>query len=497
MEAAKLQFNYTLFKQLAFIFFIAFIVRAGTFYFFTQYNERYWQADTMDYYNSALCIALGTGMHRVDNMQPIFWRTPGYPWYLSLFYNWYGVKSVRFEDNAAANHIALWVQIFFSSFAPLLVFWLAYLLTGWLTLASVAAWISVFHLGLVLASGYMLTEAWALLFFFLFLIFFYYGFSWWFESGKRRTLLYLTCAAISLAVYTWLRPNGEFACYLSAGMLAFSFGSWQQKAAKIIIFSTIFFTALSPWCYRNYQLTGHWFFCPMSGPYLVTFPAPKIMRRVTGNPLDKCLRYLLMQTKQELDERQKIMQITNPGKITCQELVAGMFAWPWIMKYPHYFILEWMQEVCKTAFDLNASQLVAFAANRYKHDEMEEFLPEKLKLCLYKQPMSTTMRLFCWYDFAYLLWLWTGIFLGFLLCIMLLLRRTKLSALDALWLKSALFIGGLIGMTGGFGYARLRLPVEPLMIILSLTFWFWFIRYLRMTNMTKATDYEISVQPMA
>jgi hypothetical protein len=25
-------------------------------------------------------------------------------------------------------------------------------------------------------------------------------------------------------------------------------------------------------------------------------------------------------------------------------------------------------------------------------------------------------------------------------------------------------------MTGGFGYARLRLPVEPLMIILALTF---------------------------
>jgi len=31
-------------------------------------------------------------------------------------------------------------------------------------------------------------------------------------------------------------------------------------------------------------------------------------------------------------------------------------------------------------------------------------------------------------------------------------------------------------MTGGFGYARLRLPVEALMIMLSLTTWYWILK---------------------
>ena len=42
----------------------------------------------------------------------------------------------------------------------------------------------------------------------------------------------------------------------------------------------------------------------------------------------------------------------------------------------------------------------------------------------------------------------------------------------AFWFKLLFFTAAIIGMTGGFGYARLRLPVEPLLIILALTFLF-------------------------
>jgi len=43
-----------------------------------------------------------------------------------------------------------------------------------------------------------------------------------------------------------------------------------------------------------------------------------------------------------------------------------------------------------------------------------------------------------------------------------------------LWLKAGVMIAAVLGMTGGFGYARLRMPVEPLLVLLSLTFWYYF-----------------------
>jgi 4-amino-4-deoxy-L-arabinose transferase-like glycosyltransferase len=380
----------------------------------------------MDYHNSAICIAMGNGMHRVDNQQPIYWRTPGYPWFLSLFYKWQGLKSPKFELNANAQKNALWVQIILSSVIPLLIFALAYLITRSLSLASVASWITVFHLGFVLASGFLLTEAIALIFFFLFLFFFYQGFSWWREPEKKNGILYLCLSALNLAIYTWMRPNGVFFAYLCIALLIASSGGWKQRIWKNILCAAVFFMLLSPWYYRNYELTGHWFF-----------------RRVTGNPLDLCLRYLLTQAKKECDERTQIMKITNPTIKTCMELIAGEFAWPWITKYPHYFIYDWCKEVCKTAFDPSASQLVAIAASAHKYDQIEEFLTEKVKNCAYKQPMSKGTRIICWLDMLYLFLLWFGVLVAGITILVRVARR-RVTDQEMCFLLSCTFIFGCI-----------------------------------------------------
>ena len=151
---------------------VAFIIRSAVFYYYVQHDERYRQADSNDYHYCALFIALGNGMSRIDNNQPIFWRTPLYPWYLSKFYKFNGINSGAFAANITAIKQALWIQIALSSLIPLLIFYLALLLTGSIALSWIAAWISVFHLGFILASTFLLTEALSLLFFILFLFFF-------------------------------------------------------------------------------------------------------------------------------------------------------------------------------------------------------------------------------------------------------------------------------------------------------------------------------------
>jgi Dolichyl-phosphate-mannose-protein mannosyltransferase len=459
------------------IFILAFALRAAVFFFYVQHNERYHQADSMDYHISALMLTARGALQHPETGKPIFWRTPGYPLYLSSFYHWYGLKSAQFAANSDAQKASIWVQIFLCSLTPILAFYLALLLTGSLLLASLVGWIFVFHIGFILATCYLLTDALAMLFFILFLIFLYKSFHLKGEVlTQKHSLLTITGAALSLAGYTWMRPNGEFIALLSILLLLISYSNWQEKLLKIALFTIVFFTCLSPWYIRNHNLTGKWFFCPMSGPYLLAFSAPKIVRRVTQKPLGDCLKYLFFQVKQELTKREEFYTLIYPQYVVPQEFICREIALPWIQKYPHYLCVDWMKEVTKTTFDLYTSQLVAFANNTYTFDPIEEFLQEKLSLALYTQPLHWFARFLCWLELLFCIFLWLGILGG--MWIFLIRPYCSPVSLQTLqiqyvWIKTGLLIGGLLCMTGGFGYARLRMPAEPLLIILSLTFFMW------------------------
>lgn len=476
--------------KLAFLVVAAFIVRALTFGLYVQHEERYRQADTNDYHFCALGLKAGTGMHRIDTVQPIFWRTPGYPFYLSLFYRWYDIKTGYFSALQEPLKASIWVQIILCSFIPLLLFFLLRLLTGSLLISWIGSWIGVFHLGFVLASCYILSDALAQLFFIGFLYCFYKVCTLWFEPeiiehNRYQIAAWLVSAAALLGIYTWIRPNGQFIVALSMALLLITKGSWQFKFSKIALFGLCFFAAIGGWYVRNYTLTNHWFFCPMSGPYLQSFSAPKIMRRVTKKPLDECLKSLLMQVSVRIQEETMRLAKEAPHLYVSKELLCKPIAMPWIINYPWYFAYEWIKEVLKTSFDLYASQLVAMVTKTHTYDPIEEFLTEKLSLCLYTQPMPRLMRIICWSEFIFSLLLWFGLLAGLLLFILKPLLQKNASPdvlrMQALWIKVGIIIGGMLIMTGGFGYARLRMPIDPLLWLLALTWWCY--------STTKASHY--------
>lgn len=234
---------------------------------------------------------------------------------------------------------------------------------------------------------------------------------------------------------------------------------------------------LSGWYIRNYNATGHWFYCPMFGPYLQTFCVPKIIRRLTGKPLDECIRYAFGSIAVEMKNETARLKQEAPHLYVSKELVCFKLSIPWILQYPWYFMCDWIREVTKTTFDLYGSQLVSIVNKTHMWDPSEEFLLEKLALCLWKQPMPWAMRLICWLDALLYLLLWIGIFSG---CWLFFIRPLitgqffdpSLQRIQAQWIKMGIITGALIIMTGGFGYARLRMAVDPLLIIMSLTAWY-------------------------
>lgn len=460
-------------KLFALIFFITFIIRASLFYMYIQHEERYRQPDTMDYHNCAIGLAFGTGMHRADNLKPIFWRTPGYPLLLAAAYKACHIDNSSFDKNHTAQKIFLWIQLAICSFTPIILFYLAFLLTSQLLIAYIIAIMAMLHPGFILASMYLLTEGFAIMLFYLFLLLFYYSFNAYGEHPQKRRYWILSIAgsALTLAAYTWMRPMGEFVAIVTAILIIMvSKESIQLKAKKSILFLCIFFSCLAPWYIRNYTLTGEWFFCPMSGAYLNSFIAPKIVRSLNNCSLDKAIGFCYYLAQQEAEEEEQ--KCIGTGYTVSRESMAKRIAWPIIMAYPLLAFKEWMQEVIKTTFDLYSYQLTTLIAGTFHYDPLEEFLSIKTKETLWLQPMPCWVRMIAWTEVAWMIWLWIGLFAGFWLFMLNpLIKRKTIQPITGLWIKTAPLIWAVIGMTGGFGYARLRLPIEPLMIILALTWW--------------------------
>lgn len=493
-------------QKLTLIFIAALLIRFTLFELYIQHEERYKQADSFDYHVCAACIKSGNGMTRFDTKETIYWRTPGYPLFLSFFYAWYNISKPDFSSNKKAQKAAILIQIFLCSFIPLLIFFLTRLLTGLLPISWIAAWIGVFHLGFILASCFILSDALAHIFFLGFLYFFYQSFVLWFEQKNKKlttqTMIFNTfISALLLGLYTWIRPNGQYLVFVVLFIMLFGQCSWRLKISKITLFTVIFFATLAGWYVRNHTITGHWFFCPMSGPYLQTFCAPKIMRRVSGKSLDYCIKYILSHVGPEMKKETIRLSKEAPHLQPCKELICSKIAKPWIIQYPRYFLYDWTKEVLKTTFDLYGSQLVSLVNKTHMWDPAEEFLSEKLMLCLFTQPMPWFMRFICWIEALYYILIWIGILAGSLLFLLqpLIARRFNEPALQktqAAWIKSGLLIGALLIMTGGFGYARLRIPADPLLIILSLTFWYYIIAHYTLQP-TKRKYYETPLRSMA
>lgn len=448
------------------LFLSAFALRAAVFYFYIQHEERYCQPDSVDYHNCGLCVAYGFGMSHPSG-KPIFWRTPGYPCFLAPFLKTFSMSPAGvFSTYGAAHKGAIWVQIFLCSLLPLLMLWLAYIVTQSYAIASICAWISVVHVGFVLASTYLLTDGLAMLFFIIFLGMIFRSLRIYHENYSYWQVI---AAAIALGAYTWMRPMGQFVAILATVLLLCMKDTWRNKIFKATLFLGVFAVTLCPWILRNTYLTGTAFFCPLAGLYFNVFNAPKILARVENIPLEVAHQKLMCAAAYEqltvLAERKK----SGDTRHLCGETLCMKTAWPVIAAHPFYFIRDWIVEVCKTTFDLYSYQLVALVQNCFKWDPLIEYLDEKISSCLYAKPLPFVARMISWLEFLGNILIWVGIVAG----VWFFVINKKVRSYAQVWVFAGIIICCVLFQTGGFGYARLRLPIEPLMLILCVTFWYW------------------------
>jgi hypothetical protein len=272
-----------------------------------------------------------------------------------------------------------------------------------------------------------------------------------------------------------MRPMGEYVATVAAiTILLFAQATIGRKLKTIAFMVVPFLLLLSPWYVRNYTLTHKIFFCPMMGSYLNAFIAPRVLRDVEHKPLETVYQELQVKAVEEI--KKDYAQNYGTGLSIVPEQIPLRVAMPVIMAHPWYTAYEWLGEVMKSTFDLYSWQIVALIKNCFRSDPIEEFLGEKISGCLFDSSLPWFVRCIAWLEAFYTLILWIGLFFGFWYFLLRTLVHKfnveqNLKAIGGLWLKTGFVIGSLLFMTGGFGYARLRLPVEPLLIMLSLTAW--------------------------
>jgi hypothetical protein len=443
------------------VFCAAFFVRALLFYCFVGHGQNcsvYF--DSAQYQEVAQGITSGKGICKADG-SPNFYRVPGYPIFLSFFMQ--GCKDVN---------TSLWVQIFLSSFIPLLLFCLALILfPGHVPFAKGVAVCGIFHLGFVLYSGMIATESLFVLFFLLFLIAFLPNLKFfrWLDVEPQdhgyhdEDVSRMFFAGLMLGVASLIRPVGHFILFIALLMILAAVGSaWHKiKSGGLLLGGWV--TIVAWWLLRNYILTGALFFHTLPGLHFLQYGATKVVMEVKDCSYVEARGALMAKWSKTIEHESQAKGRPLNEYERC--VVAEGIALRYFFKRPVMVIKHCFLEVMKTCLGLYSAQMVFSDGEQWSPYTTEANWKARIEKYLCPHVKTWYLVPLVRVEIAYSLLLFIG-FLGFILWGIFYYRHWQLALL-----KTMPFILLLIGVTCAYGCARLRLPVEPFLLIFGLYFW--------------------------
>ncbi len=434
-------------KFLLFIFFFSFFVRALFFFFFLSKSENYWTADSAGYHDVAVQISKGNGIS-YSNGEPNFIRLPGYPLFLAIFY-----KLFDFDIQKT-----LWIQIILASLIPILIFFLSLTLFPVQVLfAKICAFFSAIHLGFLIFAGNLMSETLFCLFFFLFLILFLSNFHLLFCKKKIINFSYkkIFFAGFFLGIASLVRPVGQYVIVLAIILLIVSRLSFPQKIKGTLFLFSGWLVVVFAWLLRNYLLTSFIFFHTLPGKHFLNHSACYVVMNVHNlsykQTKEKLAKELDKIFKEEEDKKnRKLNEIEK-----C--LLTEKLAYKYLKQYPFLFLKYSISNVLKTAINPFSEEL--FFIEKSDSRPIGFWMP--------KISNKWLVPVIC-LDLIFLFFIWLG-FVGFTINAFIIKNHL------CQFLKTLPFIVLFIGITLASGFARLRLPIEPFLIILSINFWINFL----------------------
>ncbi|MBY0353677.1 hypothetical protein K2W90_04915 [Candidatus Babeliales bacterium] len=464
---------------LTIIFILSLVIRLIFFNTFLQENPCQLAFDAGHYHELALSLSNGQGIVHADGA-PQFYRLPGYSLFLALCYKLFG----------QSLYAVLRAQIVLASLLPILFFFLSLtLFPGNMLVARVVALVGAVHPGYLIFSGLVMTETLFAIFFTLFLLFFVPRYTHLPSTpalrqaqGERATTdktpkpghpelvegrrALGMSAGLALGLASLIRPVGHFT--LCASIVLFFFLSRAPLAHKVRDACVLFlswFAVVLPWLWRNYALTGYLFFHTLSGVHFLNHVAARLCMEQHDSSYQQAQE--IIQSEYAAALQLKRAQAGRPLLDVEESVVAGQIAKNYMLKNPCHSIVHAVRNMVKTTFALYSSELLVIDSGgvlpAYSHKRSVSDL-----LMRFLKPQLNNKKIYgVIYSEIFLFALMLLGFVGYaLLC--LLGRVPREPFFITIW-----FGGLFVGLSLACGYARLRLPAEPLLIIVASYFWCW------------------------
>ncbi len=435
-------------KFLIFIFFLSVTLRFIFFNFFVKDSSVLWQFDSRVYKQVAEKIIEKKQINNLDE-SPHFYRVPGYSIFLAL---------TNFDSNF---NNSLLIQIILSGFIPILIFYLSLILFPQnFLLAKLSALYSCIHLGFIIFSGLALTESIFLILFLSFLILYF-----------KNNFFY---AGILLGFASMFRPVGHYLFFLTIFLILFLTKNLKYKLTNILFIFSGWLIVILPWLLRNFLLTEYLFFSTLPGMHFIKHSAARIYMQVNNisymNALNTINQEWVQSIKKYSQDNNKIL---NEAEI-CN--IGEKIAFDYFIKYPFIALNLSVKNILKTCFSLYSSELLFldsggvlpdYSNNNNVFDLFKRFLIPKVN--------NKFIILFIYLEIIFFIFLILG-FVGFII------NSVYYSIDRKILVKLILFVYLFIFISLSCGFARLRLPIEPILIILSVKFWLY--------NFLKKRNYE-------
>lgn len=396
--------------------------------------------DAAHYHYPAVSLMHGQGFF-VDG-SPYFYRMPGYSAFLSGCYRLFGLNLTY----------ALLFQLVVSSCLPLLLFFLVRILyPKQLKAAFIAAAVAVLHPGLLIFSGLVMTEALFLILFVSYLLIFFY-----FMHSSTKAY-WMIIAGVLLGIMSYFRPVGHYVLGYSVLVLLVQQMAWNKKIMRVIGLSAGWIAVILPWLLRNYRLTGYFFLHTLTGPHLMNHMAVRIVmdhdhgewhyaRQVVEQELKGSVALI------EARRRRPVLEIEESR---CAEQIALKHMW----RAPLITIKLLFSNMIKSCASLYGAELLMIDA----HGRLPDYQEQRSPLDMIKRFLRPSVN-----NRWIILALYYELFLGLLLAVGLLywlVMRWRSKVRDQYTLINVGFVLLFIGLSSICGFARLRLPIEPLIII--------------------------------
>lgn len=426
-------------KFLFFLFLFSFLLRIIFFIYFVKDSSVIWQFDSRIYREVAQQIAAGNGITNLNGTSN-FYRVPGYSIFLAI------------SSFCGNFNYSLFIQIFLASFIPIIIFFLSRLIFKKNKLLPyISSLFSSVHLGLILFSGLALTESVFLIFYLFFYLFFF----------KHKYLI----SGLFLGLASMFRPVGHYLIFVSILII---FILYRNKIQNIFKLFTVWFLIVFPWLLRNFILTGVIFFTILPGIHFLKHSAARIYMQTNKCSYELALNKVSTEWKDLiLNKESKLNKKINEAE-KCN--LAEKLSLRYLLKDLRISFVHAFKNMFKTCFSLYSSELLfldsggklpEYSNNRTFLSIINRFLFPKLN--------NKYLIIFIYLEILLNILLIIG-FLGFVLSSIFDNKH------QFILLQILPFILLFVVISFSCGFARLRLPIEPFLIILSIEFWLKFLK---------------------